>query len=87
MDQIGLSLIVPLVATAAVGAGLCGIVAILSPRTFRSIATFARRGIDTSRWLAWLDKSVDVDKFILRHARIFGLVTLAGILFAVWLIL
>lgn len=81
----GLGIVVPIAAAAVVGTGLCGVVAILSPRTFEAIARFSRRRIDTKRCLAWLDKEVDVDSYVLRHARLFGLVTIAAILCVVWL--
>jgi hypothetical protein len=87
MDGIRLTIVIPLAAAAVVGTVLCGVVAVLSPRTFEAMARFARRGFEVSRCLAWLDKEVDVDKYVLRHARLFGLVTIAAILCVAWLLL
>ncbi len=87
MDGTVLTVVASIAAAAIVGTVLCGVVAVLSPRTFEAIARYARRGVDTKRCLAWLDKEVDVDEFVLRHARLFGLVTVAAILCVVWLVL
>lgn len=87
MDGMGLMIVVPIAAAAVVGTLLCGVVAILSPRTFGAMARFAGRRVDTKKCLAWLDKEVDVDKFVLRHARLFGLVTISVALCVAWLFL
>ena len=80
------TVIAQIAAAAVVGAGLCGIVAAISPRTFAAIAALARRRVESQRWLAWLDREVDIDRYILKHSRLFGLSTLALILFSVWLL-
>jgi len=87
MDQSAYTFVTPTVAAALMGAGLCGLVAAVSPRTFSAIAAFGRRRVDTNRWLAWLDKEVDVDEYFLRHTRLFGLVTVAATLGATWLLI
>jgi len=86
MEQLLWNVIVPVSAAAVVGSVLCGLIAVISPRTFGAIARAASRRVDTQRWLAWLDKEIDIDRYVLKHARLFGFVTLACILLAVWLV-
>lgn len=87
MDGIGLMIIIPIAAAAVFGAGFCGIVAIVSPRTFETMATFACRKFDTKRCLAWLDREVNIDKYVFQHARLFGLLTIAAILLLAWVLI
>ncbi len=87
MDGLGMMIVIPMAAAAVFGAGFCAIVAILSPRTFETMATFAGRKFDTKRCLAWLDREVNIDKYVVRHARLFGLLTIAAILLLAWVII
>jgi hypothetical protein len=65
--------------TGAVGFLLIiGSVALINPRLFERLARAGSRWIDTSRWFAKMECSVDIDKFVLRHARWFGLAVLVG---------
>jgi hypothetical protein len=87
MDQHVFTFVTPTVAAALVGVGLCGVVAVVSPRTFSAMSKFARRRIETNRWFAWLDKEVDVDEYFLRHTRLFGLLMIAATLCVMWLLI
>jgi hypothetical protein len=78
------AVVTPIVAAALAGTGSCGLVAVVSPKTFSGIAAFASRRIETSQWFEWFDKEFDIDEYILRHTRLFGLFTIATVLCATW---
>jgi len=86
MEPSAFTFVTPAIAAALVGTGLCGLIAVVSPKTFSVISAFGRRRIETNRWLAWLDKEVYVDEYFLRHARLFGLVTIVATLGVTWLL-
>ena len=56
--------------------GVLGIVALVSPRYFEKLAYRSSTWVDTSQLAAALDKTVDVDRHVLRYARLFGLAVL-----------
>ncbi len=51
---------------------LLGLYAMLSPQGFRKLATGSSKWIDTSRLVEVMDRQVDIDERVLRHARAFG---------------
>ena len=59
--------------------GLIGLIAVLSPKHFRFIATFSGRWVSTDRFLRWIDTRVDIDHWFLGHSRLFGAVLLVAI--------
>lgn len=63
--------------TGAVGFLLiAGSIAFINPRLFERFARAGSQWVDTSRWFAVMDRRVDIDQFVLRHARWFGLAVL-----------
>jgi hypothetical protein len=53
-------------------AGVVGMVALVSPRTFSKLATGGSRWIDTQRVIAKLDEPINVDHYILPYSRVLG---------------
>lgn len=53
-------------------AGLLGLVALASPKTFQSLAQQSGRWLDSGKLLAHLDKRVDVDRLVLPYSRFLG---------------
>jgi hypothetical protein len=66
--------------------GVIGLVAVLSPRTFYRLASWSNIWVDTDKLLRVFDVRVDIEHYVLRHSRLFGIVivgaalTLAGCL-------
>ena len=60
-------------------AGLLALVALVSPATFRSLANFGGRWLDSSKLLARLDKQIDVDRLVLPYSRYLGAAVIATI--------
>ena len=57
--------------------GILGIVALLAPRWFRGLATFSGRWVSADKYLQFLDRRVDIDRWFLDRSRAFGAVLLA----------
>lgn len=71
------------VAAALLGfVGLSGLLALVSPRLFSRVAAYGSIWVDTDRWLKRFDRRLDVDPFVLRHCRLFGLLSIAAV---IWL--
>ena len=62
-----------------------GLVAVVSPRHFATLARFGNRWIDTSHFLSKLDRRVDVDDRVLPYSRFLGASVLVA-LGAVWIV-
>ncbi len=62
-----------------VGAGLIGLVALVSPKTFRSLAELGGRWLDSEKLLAQLDKRIDVDRLVLPYSRWLGAAVVAAV--------
>ncbi|MBC7821027.1 MAG: hypothetical protein IAG10_29430 [Planctomycetaceae bacterium] len=60
-------------------AGVIGLVALVSPKTFRSLAEFGGRGLDSDKWLAQLDKRIDVDRLVLPYSRWLGAAVITAV--------
>lgn len=60
-------------------AGIIGLVALLSPRTFRSFAEYGGRWLDSEKLLAQLDKRIDVDRLVLPYSRWLGAAVVAAV--------
>jgi hypothetical protein len=56
-----------------------GTIAVICPKCFRSLAAWGNTWIDTSRMISVLDRRIDIDDFVLRHSRAFGIFVLASI--------
>lgn len=52
--------------------GICGVIAMASPKRFRAIAVYSARWIETEGISKWLDRRIDVDGYVPRHPRAFG---------------
>ena len=61
--------------------GLLGLLAVLSPKSFERVSTCGSQWVHTEKLLAVLDRQYDVDGFVLRHCRLFGLLVLAAVAF------
>ena len=59
-------------------AGL-GFVALTNPRLFASMAVRGGRWVDTSKAVAKLDQRINIDEFVLPHARWLGAAVLASV--------
>jgi hypothetical protein len=70
---------------AVIGA-VCGLLALLSPRTFKLVAERCNRWIDTRKWFPipnntvsqTCDKWVDTDRYTGSYCRVTGVVMLVG---------
>jgi hypothetical protein len=69
-----------LLATLAFAAG-CGLLAVFSPRWFGKLAHMGGQWVDSQRYVKWLDARFDIDRFVLRHARAFGVCVLSAVIF------
>ena len=58
--------------------GLLGLLALLSPHAFNRMARVGGKWIDTSKFFDSMEKPITVDRFVLRHCRLFGLVVMVG---------
>ena len=68
-----------------VGCIVLGIVAVISPNRFRTIASSGARWVDTDKLLQKLDTPFNVDNVVLRHSRVFGVAVLISSLFLAYL--
>ena len=59
--------------------GILGILAMVSPKFFQALATRSTRWIDTERYLAVLDRRVDVDAYVLQHCRVLGALVMVSV--------
>lgn len=66
----------PLWSVVLIFSGLCGLIAIVHPAWFRTLADQGGQWIDTSRLVQWLDVRFDVDRYALRYPRAFGVVVI-----------
>lgn len=60
-------------------AGLIGLVALVSPKTFRSLAELGGRWLDSEKLIAQLDKRIDVDRLVLPYSRWLGAAVVAAV--------
>ena len=60
-------------------AGVAGLVALVSPKTFQRVAEFGGAWFDSGKMLAQLDKPIDVDRLVLPHSRLLGAAVLASV--------
>ena len=59
-------------------AGFFGLLAIVSPKWFITLATKSNVWIDTSKFGEFIDKPIDLDTMVRRHRRAFGVSLLAS---------
>ncbi|MDP6444348.1 MAG: hypothetical protein QGG36_28575 [Pirellulaceae bacterium] len=57
---------------------LFGLTGILAPRVFARIAAAGSIWIDTDRLWRKMEEPVDIDRFAIKHSRLFGLFVLLG---------
>lgn len=56
-----------------------GLMALISPKKFAALSTRGNKWIDTEKLLQPLDKTVDVDKYVLPFSRWLGLAVLSAV--------
>jgi hypothetical protein len=71
----------PILLAVLIFAAACGLLAIFSPRTFARLAGMGGQWVDSQRFVKWLDARFDIDGFVLRHARAFGVCVLSALAF------
>ncbi len=69
------------------GVGILGLVALAWPQRFQRLATWGRTWVDTDGLAKRLDVQIDIDRYVLRHTRLFGaLITTVVLALAGWLV-
>lgn len=58
---------------------LLGLIALVSPRVFQRLATQSKQWVDTEKYLAVLDRRIDVDSYFLRHCRVLGALVMVSV--------
>ena len=61
-------------------AAVTGFVALVNPKLFQALVSHGGRWIDTSRFLAILDKRFDVDRWVLPYSRVLGAMVLLAVM-------
>jgi len=64
-----------------------GALALMSPARFSVMARHGGKWFDTSGVVQKFDKSIDIDRHVLRHSRIFGAIILAAVVFVTYVYL
>jgi len=62
-------------------AGFSGLLAIVSPKAFAAVAGYSNRLVNASNSDTVLDKWIDIDRFVLQHARYFGLLVTISVVY------
>lgn len=62
-------------------AGISGLLAIISPKAFAAVAGYSNRLVNSSQTDTVLDKWIDIDRFVLQHARYFGLLVIVSVVY------
>jgi hypothetical protein len=60
-------------------AALSGLLALVHPRWFKSVAAQGSQWIDSARLLAWFNHRYDIDGYVLPYTRLFGVLVIASI--------
>jgi hypothetical protein len=63
-----------------------GLVAVLSPSHFRSLATSGSRWFDTNKVAAIFDKQFEVDRYVLPFSRLLGVTVLLAVVVLTYVI-
>jgi hypothetical protein len=67
------------------GSLILGLLAVINPDRFRAIASGGARWVDTNKFLQRLDEPVNIDQFVFRHSRSFGIAVVLASLFLAYL--
>jgi hypothetical protein len=59
--------------------GAFGLLALVNPRLFAAVATFSSQWVNSKRFFDFLDRRINVDKFVLPHSRLLGVLVLASV--------
>ena len=59
--------------------GLLGLIAVVSPRLFKTIAGKCGHWVESGNFLKLLDKQFDLDQRILPHSRLLGVAVIAAV--------
>ncbi|MCG8585030.1 MAG: GGDEF domain-containing protein [Pirellulales bacterium] len=68
-------------------AGACGVLAMASPRAFGVVAGYSSRLVHGSKGKTGVVRWVDIDKFVLQHARYFGFLVTASVGYLAYLMI
>ena len=69
---------VPVLWTAIILCAGCGVLGLLSPKLLAMVNGLSTKWIDTNWLFSCMDKRFDVDRVLTKHARLFGLLSLAA---------
>ena len=69
---------VPVLWTAIILCAVCGLLGLVSPRLLGTANRLSTKWVDTNWLFSCMDKSVDVDQYFTRHARLFGLMSIVA---------
>jgi hypothetical protein len=61
-------------------AGAVGLVAAISPRLFSRLTTWCNIWVDTENIVKKLDRRIEIDQYVVRHSRLFGILVVAVVL-------
>jgi hypothetical protein len=75
------SVVLPIVIAFCV---VCGLLAVLAPRVFAALARSSSRWVESRNYLEFLDRRVDIDRFMLSRSRLFGALLLLAIAWCAW---
>lgn len=67
--------------------GSFGLLALVSPSLFAEVARRSGKWVDSQKVLAYLDKQVDIDSYVLPHSRMLGISVLLAVASAAWLLI
>ena len=56
-----------------------GLLALVSPRLFQSLATRGSRWFDSKKFVETLDRQINVDQYVMPHSRVLGALVLASV--------
>ncbi|MBI3836784.1 MAG: hypothetical protein HY288_02470 [Planctomycetia bacterium] len=66
--------------------GAVGLLALLSPRRFSSLATRGGQWVDSNKVLTQFDKRVDIDAYVMPFSRSLGVAVLAAVVLVGYMI-
>ena len=59
--------------------GVVGLLALISPKNFTTLASKTAHWIDTSKVLSMFDKKIDVDDHVMNYSRVLGGLVVASV--------
>ena len=80
------SVVVPLAVIGISACVTCGVIAIMLPESFRRLAGFLGKWVETRPTFKGFDSRVDIDHYFLRYTRVFGAFVLLASTFWAWVL-